>query len=98
MNYLELRLYFLICTLFCWLNSFAQGEDDDLGGEILKRGHELDDMDLTEGMDYTPVHIRTSDVLFVIILVVSCLVFRRIWKGCSYLIIIVGIIFYYLLH
>ena len=98
MNNLQLRLYFLICTVLCWLKTFAQDEDDDFGAEILKRGREIDELDFPEGMDYAPIHIRTSDVLFVIAVIVCCFVFRKIWKGCSYLIIIIGIIFYYLLH
>lgn len=100
MERLSLRLYVLLCAAICWVKSFAQDEDDedlDIGG----RRNTEDMMSLEDYMDitdYPQIHIRFSDILMVILVVFSCYVFRKIWKGCSYLIILVAVLFYFLIR
>lgn len=49
-------------------------------------------------MDYQSIQIRFSDILMVILVVFSCYVFGKIWKGCSYLIILVAVLFYFFMR
>ncbi len=98
MERLSLRLYVLLCAAICWVKSFAQDEDDedlDIGGRRnIEDMMPLEDyMDIT---DYPQIHIRFSDVMMVILVVFSCYVFGKIWKGCSYLIILIAVLFYFM--
>ena len=98
MERLSLRLYVLLCAAICWVKSFAQDEDDedlDIGG----RRNTEDMMSLEDYMDitdYPQIHIRFSDVMMLILVVFLCYVFGKIWKGCSYLIILIAVIFYFM--
>jgi hypothetical protein len=95
MNNLSLRIYFLLCSLVTWFQAWAQDdedEDDVIGGP--KRG--LEENPFEDFMDYQPLNFRISDILLVIGTLVACYVFGRIWKGCTYLILLVAVIFYFL--
>lgn len=87
----------LLITLFGWLRAIAQpDDDDDLGGMLPRRGGGLDDME--DLIEYRPFHISFSDVLMVVLLLVACYVFGKIWKGCAYLLLIFAALFYYVTH
>ena len=93
-----IRLYLLLLSFVFSLRFYAQGEfgDDDMpaGGE--KRGIEegLNPADLD--LDYPRFHLGLDDILMIVVLLVACYVFGKIWKGCSYLLLIVAALFYYL--
>ncbi len=98
MERFSLRSYAVLCAILCWLRSFAQDEDDEdfIGGG---RRNTEDMMSLEDYMDITDyplIHIRFSDVMMVILVVFSCYVFGKIWKGCSYLIILIAVLFYFM--
>ncbi len=57
---------------------------------------ELDGMD--NYMDYQPLRFGIDDVIMVVLLLVACYVFGKIWKGCSYLLLIFAALTYYLTH
>ncbi len=83
--------------LVTWAKSFAQDDDDDdLPLDI--RQNRMDEMDMDQFMDYQPIHFSFKDVILVILLLVACYVFGRIWKGCSYLLLLVAALFFYLAH
>ena len=98
MNRFLLKAYLLLCSFAISLQTWAQADDDDLspsrGGRSL--GDDLEDMGGM--MDYHPVRFGIGDVITVVLLIVACYVFGKIWKGCSYLILIVAAVFYYLLR
>ena len=101
MERLSLRLYVLLITAASWLRAFAQEEDDDDDFSIMRRQDPDDIMSLEDYMDitdYPQIHIRFSDILMVILVVFSCYVFGKIWKGCSYLIILVAVLFFFLMR
>ena len=77
-----------------WLQGFAQSDDDDFAP--VRRKDEMDGDELEQMIDYVPVRFTTKDVLTVVLLLVTCYVFGKIWKGCSYLILILAAIFYYM--
>lgn len=54
-------------------------------------------MSLEDYMDYPPIHIRFSDIMMLILVAFLCYVFGKIWKGCSYLIILIAVLFYFML-
>jgi len=58
----------------------------------------IDDFELEEMVDYHAIHISLSDIIIVLLVVVSSYVFGKIWRGCTYLIIVLGVVFYMLLH
>ena len=95
MERLSLRLYVLLCAAISWLQSFAQ-DDKDFG--ITDHRNTEGMMQPEDYMDYQPTHIRFSDILMVILVVFSCYVFGKIWKGCSYLIILVAVLFYFFMR
>ena len=82
------------------LKAVAQDADDDMDMDPGKGGggggKDTGDMDMLEDLDYTPIRITFDDVLTVVLLLVVCYVFGKIWKGCSYLILILAGIFYYM--
>ena len=91
-----LRLYFL---MFLFLNKIQLwAQDDDEGfGRVSRRGDGSDF--LNEGMmDYQPIRFRMSDIIIVVLLLVACYVFGKIWKGCSYLLLAFAALMYYMLR
>ena len=95
MNNLSLRLYSLICMAFFWLRAFGQDDDDD-DTDLLSRGGDFEMEDMEDMIQYPSFHIRFSDIMTVIFLLIACYVFGKIWKGCTYLILLVAVIFYFL--
>lgn len=94
---ISLRIYILLLAIVAKLQLWAQpDDDDDIGGVMPGRGTSLDDME--DYLDYQPFHISFSDVLMIVLLLVACYVFGKIWKGCSYLLLVVAAIFYYMTH
>ena len=96
MNQVSLKIYAIICLCLFHLRTWAQEElgidrptstrkDDELTGLS-----GFDDM-----VDYRPIHIRMSDILLVIFLIVCCYVFGKIWKGCIYLILAFAAFMYF---
>ena len=49
-------------------------------------------------MDYQPVHFRMSDIIIVVLLLIACYLFGKIWKGCSYLLLAFAALMYYMLR
>lgn len=96
MNHLSLRIYFLLLTAVNWLRSFAQDDDDD---ELFDfRRTNADEFPMDNLMDYRPFHIRFSDIVTCIIIVAACYVFGKIWKGCTYMIIALVFIYYFVIR
>lgn len=100
MDNIALRLYVLLCTVMMWLQTFAQDDDDDDDFGFSGGGNfNPDDMsDMEDMMDLGAFHLSFSNIIAVILLLVACYVFGKIWKGCTYLILILAVIFYYMLH
>ncbi len=94
MNNLSLRIYFLLCSLVAWFQAWAQDDDDDEALDGPKGG--LEENPFEDLMDYQPIHFRISDILIIIGILVSCYFFGKIWKGCTYLILLVAVVFYFL--
>ncbi|MBQ9672109.1 MAG: hypothetical protein IJV34_04575 [Prevotella sp.] len=100
MNNIALRLYILLCTVMMWLQTFAQNDDDDddfgfSGGGRL----DPDDMSNMEDLiDQNVFRLTFSDILTIILVLVACYIFGKIWKGCTYLILVLAAIFYYMLR
>lgn len=84
------------------LQAWAQDSDDiDIDTDGTGRSQKTsDDMDsMSDAVEMMPsIHITFSDVLWVAFIILACYVFGKIWKGCTYLIIIVAGILYYLLR
>lgn len=55
--------------------------------------------ELSEGMEdmmqSSPISISFSDILMVALLLASCYVFGKIWKGCTYLIIVMALLYFF---
>ena len=90
MNQISLRLYIFICLLWMKLQAWGQSDldDDDLmgGGTRSLKGDNFEE--LFDEMEHVPrMHIRFSDIMWTVIIIASCYVFGKIWKGCTYLII-----------
>lgn len=71
----------------------AQIEDE---GSPLSRKKEDDLLGDTMDIDPMPIHIGFSDILMVVCLLIACYIFGKIWKGCSYLLLILAALLYYL--
>ena len=83
-----------LLTMATWGQDY---DDDDLDGGSGRRG--VDELDGMDGMmDYRPIRFDTEDIIVVVALLLACYVFGKIWKGCSYLIIVIAAAFYFLLH
>lgn len=83
----------MLLSMAAGLRSWAQpDDDDDIGGS--RGGDALDDLD--GYMDFQPIRFGIDDVVMVVLLLVACYVFGKIWKGCSYLLLIIAALFYYL--
>lgn len=98
MERLSLRLYVLLITAASWLRAFAQEEEDDDDFSIMRRQDPDDMMSLEDYMDYQPIHIRFSDVMTILFILILCYVFGKIWKGCSYLILLLAVLFYFFIR
>ena len=96
MNRISLRIYFLLVTAFTWLRSFAQDDDDD---DDFFGSHRMDpdDFPMDEMMNYRPFHIRFSDIVTWVLIILACYVFGKIWKGCTYMIILLVIFYYFVI-
>lgn len=96
MNSFSLRIYIYISTIVWWIQAHAQSDDysDDVLGRY-KRG--LDEMDeMMDGMQ--GIHISFHDILMVALLAVACYIFGKIWKGCTYMLILVAVALYFMTH
>ena len=96
---MSLKIYLSLCMLVLFLRSHAQtiDIDDQARGRRGRDGQEeLDGMD--SYMDYQPLRFGIDDVIMVVLLLVACYVFGKIWKGCSYLLLIFAALVYYLTH
>lgn len=100
MDNIALRLYVLLCTVMMWLQTFAQNDDDDDdfgfsgGGQL-----DPDDMNNMEDLiDQNGFRLTFSDILTIILVLVACYIFGKIWKGCTYLILVLAAIFYFMLR
>ena len=95
MEKISLRLYVLLCTAIMWLQSWAQDnvENDDMTGrrQIDSSEESIDDL-----LEYHQINITLTDVVNILLVILACYVFGKIWRGCSYLIIVLAAIFYYL--
>jgi len=82
------------------MRSYAQIDDMDDNIETGRRGYEAeDDLNGVDGyLDYQPIRFGIDDVLTVVLLLVACYVFGKIWKGCSYLLLIFAALAYYMTH
>ncbi len=100
MNSFPLRIYILICTLIWWLQALAQSgrdyydDDSDRGRRGMEELQEMDGM--MEGVE--GFNISFLDILMVVLLVAACYIFGKIWKGCSYLLVLVAVILYFMIH
>jgi len=93
-----LRTYLVLCSLACSLQTWAQVfDDDDVPSE---KGRSLgDDLEgMGDMMDYQPIHFGIGEVFSVVLLLVACYVFGKIWKGCSYLLLLVAAVLYYMMR
>lgn len=95
----QLRLYSLFMTIVFTLQSWAQKyykeeiDDDDV------RTKNIDEEELEPFPNYFDdfiSHISCNDIIFIFTTICAILVFRKIWKGCSYLIVMVALLFYFL--
>lgn len=98
MRQLLFRVYMAVCGWLLTMATWGQDYDDtDLDGGSGRRG--VDELDGMDGMmDYRPIRFDTEDIIVVVALLLACYVFGKIWKGCSYLIIVIAAAFYFLLH
>ena len=93
---LFLRLYLLVFLFLNKIQLWAQ-DDGEGYGEPSRRGGDADFMN--EGMmDYQPFRISMSDVLLVVALLIACYVFGKIWKGCSYLLLVFAAMMYFMMR
>ncbi len=96
MKGLLFRIYVVVSGCIVAISAWGQDVDE---GDVRRRRDDMTDMDgMDMMMDYTPVHISFSDIVVVLFLILACYVFGKIWKGCSYLIILIAVAFYFLLH
>jgi hypothetical protein len=97
MERISLKIYLILCLALMRLQSWAQDDfDDDFGGR--SRG-DIVPMDGMEGLEgYNRFHIRISDILLVVFLIAACYVFGKIWKGCTYMIIILAAFMFFFMR
>lgn len=93
-HFIIIRVYALLSMLALSLTTYAQYDEDNYTTKAKQDDSlEMDDMMEIENM---PIHIDFSDVLILVGIVLACYVFGKIWKGCTYLLIIVAAVLYYL--
>ena len=97
------KLYNRVCLLLCMvlihLKAFAQSDDDETLDPMPGKGGKVSggDSDIMDGyMDYQPIRFDLDDVVMVVLLLVACYVFGKIWKGCSYLLLILAALLFYM--
>lgn len=98
MKSLLARLYLTLCCLVYSVMTLGQEYDDiDMdAGQSRRSSSDYNEMDGM--MDYQPIHFGLGDVLMVVMLLVCCYVFGKIWKGCSYLILLLAAAYFYFLR
>ncbi|UKK53761.1 hypothetical protein [Prevotella sp. E2-28] len=96
MNQNLFRIYTILCLWALRLQLWAQDDSDENFASSTRRekNEMLDLEEMQEMVDSVPIHITLSDVLTIIFLVVCCYVFGKIWKGCTYIILILAAIIY----
>ena len=94
---ISLRLYFLVIMFLIKLQLWAQNDDNNIVGSR-GRGREDDLYDMEGLMEYQPFRIRTSDIIMLVLLLIACYVFGKIWKGCTYLLLAFAALMYYMLR
>jgi hypothetical protein len=74
---------------------WAQDDDEPFNNRV--KGRDISDVFEMDGMtDYQPFHISITEIILVVLLIVACYVFGKIWKGCSYLLLVVAALLFYL--
>lgn len=98
MNKFSLRLYFLLCSLVSWAGVSASKEEDDELYEPRRRA--IDELvnPMEEIEDFQSLDVSISLIIWVIVLIIACYVFGKIWKGCTYLLILFAAVIYFLTH
>jgi hypothetical protein len=97
MREILLRLNLLILTCIYTIQSYAQDFDGDSGDKFIKKGDELELMEGMEGMEgYQPFHLSFVQILLILLLIACCYIFGKIWRGCTYLIILLAVFFYFM--
>ena len=84
----------IVFTLQSWAQRYKEEIDDD---DV--RIKKIDEEELEPFPNYFDdfiSHISFYDCILVFTTICAILVFRKIWKGCSYLIVMVALLFYYL--
>ncbi len=94
---ISLRLYFLVFMFLNKILLWAQDDDNDYMGST-SRSRDVDAFDSEGMMEYQPIHFRMSDIIMVVLLLIACYVFGKIWKGCSYLLLAFAALMYYMLR
>lgn len=98
MNTIQLRLYSLFIAIVFTLQSWAQKYKEEIDDDDV-RTKNIDEEELEPFPNYFDdflSHISCNDIIFIITTLSAILVFRKIWKGCSYLIVMVALLFFYL--
>ena len=96
-----LRGCFLLVALATSLVCRAQDDNGDGAGDDspITNLKKTDDQGLGDlGEFIAPFPISISDVIMLAALILVCYVFGKIWKGCTYLIILVAALLYYMTH
>lgn len=94
----QLRLYSLFMTIVFTLQSWAQRYKEEIDDDDV-RIKKIDEEELEPFPNYFDdfiSHISCNDIIFIFTTICAILVFRKIWKGCSYLIVMVALLFYFL--
>lgn len=95
MKSLFARLYLMLCCLAYSVMTLGQEIDDtDTDGGQGQRGS-YDYFEMDDTMDYSPIHFGIDDIVMVVLLLLCCYVFGKIWKGCSYLILLLAAAYIY---
>ena len=96
---LSLRFWVFLCVVFWNIRLWAQDYDDNDDGYTPSRDiGGVDGIDMDAMADYQPINISATDVFMVALLIVACYVFGKIWKGCSYLLLVFAALMYYLIR
>ena len=90
----SLRLSLLAVTLLLPRTTLRAQDDDEGSGKF-----QLSDLDLDtdmDALDTSPLHFGMSDIVLLVLLVAAAYLLSKIWKGCTYIFIIVVIAIYIL--
>ena len=93
MTKLSIKTYALLCLLLNSIGALAQADSKDFH----RRGETDDYSVMNETTDNLFFHFTTFDVVMFIVILVACYVYGKIWKGCTYLILVLAALFYFLL-